>query len=39
MSELGQSMSFADNKLDLPGRNFLNPEFRIYFQREVPLFL
>ena len=31
--------SFVDNKIDLPWRNFLSPEVRVKFQREVPLFL
>ena len=30
--------SFVDNKIDLPWRNFLSPEVRVKFQREVPLF-
>jgi len=32
-------MSIVDNTIDLPWRNFLSPEFRTKFQREVSLFL
>jgi len=31
-------MSIVDNTIDLPWRNFLSPEFRTKFQREVSLF-
>jgi len=32
-------MSFADNTIDLPSRNFLSSEFGTKLQRKVPLFL
>ena len=31
-------MSFVDDTVDLPRRNFLSPEFEAKFQKEVPLF-
>jgi len=32
-------MSFADNTVELPQRNFLSPQFGTKFQKKVPNFL